>query len=195
VKVFIEKSGNKQINNEDSRQFDQNEDDYDDDLDMIPRRKIKKEADYNDDDDLDVPRPKRVQAVDDDDDDLDVPRPKRVQDVDDNDDLDMIRRKRSTNNDGDLSPVRRRKQSIEDDVDVTKVRQRKTTKEEEYKKAKKEEKLLKYMEWGKGLVQKKERDEKLAEAVYEADKPLARYKDDKDLERLLKEQEREGFFI
>lgn len=53
------------------------------------------------------------------------------------------------------------------------------------------------MEWGKGLVQKKEREEKLQSDLYEADKPLARYKNDQDLERLLKEQEREGeyFFI
>ncbi len=51
------------------------------------------------------------------------------------------------------------------------------------------------MEWGKGLVQQKQRGEKLATDVYEADKPLARYKDDRDLDRLLKQQEREGFFF
>ena len=88
--------------------------------------------------------------------------------------------------------VRRRNKS-EEDIDVNKVRVRKPTKEEVYKKAKKEEKVEKYMEWGKGLVQKKEREQKLASALYEADKPLARYKDDKDLDRLLKEQDREGF--
>lgn len=48
------------------------------------------------------------------------------------------------------------------------------------------------MEWGKGLVQKKQREEKLEDAIYEADKPLARYKSDKDLDVLLKGQEREG---
>lgn len=47
------------------------------------------------------------------------------------------------------------------------------------------------MEWGKGLVQKKEKEEKLKEDLYEVDKPLARYKDDKDLDRVLREQERE----
>jgi pre-mRNA-splicing factor CWC26 len=48
------------------------------------------------------------------------------------------------------------------------------------------------MEWGKGLVQKQQREEKLQNDLYEADKPLARYKDDKDLDILLKKQEREG---
>ena len=48
------------------------------------------------------------------------------------------------------------------------------------------------MEWGKGLVQKQEREEKLENDVYEADKPLARYKNDQDLDKLLKQQEREG---
>ena len=51
---------------------------------------------------------------------------------------------------------------------------------------------MKYMEWGKGLVQKKEREERLEDAAYEADKPLARYKSDQDLDHLLKGQEREG---
>jgi len=40
-------------------------------------------------------------------------------------------------------------------------------------------------------VQKQQREEKLKEAVYEADKPLARYKNDQDLDHLLKKVERE----
>ena len=55
--------------------------------------------------------------------------------------------------------------------------------------------MAKYAEWGKGLVQKQQRDEKLKDAVYESDKPLARYKDDKDLDQLLKKVEREGNLI
>ena len=51
--------------------------------------------------------------------------------------------------------------------------------------------MAKYMEWGKGLVQKREKEKQLEEALYEVDKPLARYKDDKDLDRHLKDQERE----
>ena len=58
-----------------------------------------------------------------------------------------------------------------------------------------EERLAKYMEWGKGLVQKKEKEEKFKDDLYEADKPLARYRNDQDLDKLLKSQERTGLFI
>jgi pre-mRNA-splicing factor CWC26 len=47
------------------------------------------------------------------------------------------------------------------------------------------------MEWGKGMVQKKLRAEKLESDVYEAQKPLARYIDDTDLDKMMREQERE----
>ena len=33
------------------------------------------------------------------------------------------------------------------------------------------------MEWGKGLVQKQKMEERVADAIHEAQKPLARYKD------------------
>jgi pre-mRNA-splicing factor CWC26 len=62
-------------------------------------------------------------------------------------------------------------------------------------KAKKKEKMAKYMEWGKGLTQKREREEKLKNDLYEAEKPLARYKSDKDLEQILKDTEREGYIL
>jgi pre-mRNA-splicing factor CWC26 len=90
--------------------------------------------------------------------------------------------------------VRVKKTFDEEQFDDTKVkyRHKKATKEEEAKKAKEAEIKEKYAEWGKGLVQKKQREEKLNFDVYEADKPLARYKDDRDLESLLKKQEREG---
>jgi pre-mRNA-splicing factor CWC26 len=60
-----------------------------------------------------------------------------------------------------------------------------------YLAGKKEEKLMKYMEWGKGLVQKKERESQLEQDLYEAEKPMARYKNDRDLEEHLKKVERE----
>jgi pre-mRNA-splicing factor CWC26 len=47
------------------------------------------------------------------------------------------------------------------------------------------------MEWGKGLVQKREYEEKIKNALHEFDKPLARYANDQDLDGLLKNQERE----
>ncbi|XP_022235517.1 BUD13 homolog isoform X2 [Limulus polyphemus] len=61
--------------------------------------------------------------------------------------------------------------------------------QEEQKKAEVEEK---YMEWGKGLKQKEQQHLRVEEDLYEMSKPLARYVDDPDLERELKEQEREG---
>ncbi|KAK9885952.1 hypothetical protein WA026_013828 [Henosepilachna vigintioctopunctata] len=57
------------------------------------------------------------------------------------------------------------------------------------KKAENEEK---YSRWGRGLKQVEDAMEKKAEALNEMNKPLARYADDDDLERYLKEQEREG---
>ena len=42
------------------------------------------------------------------------------------------------------------------------------------------------------MAQKQQTREAAADAVYEMSKPLARYRDDEDLERLQREQEREG---
>ncbi|XP_031356532.1 BUD13 homolog [Photinus pyralis] len=50
----------------------------------------------------------------------------------------------------------------------------------------------KYMRWGKGLKQVEDYESKLQDALQEMNKPFARYADDEDLERHLKEQEREG---
>lgn len=49
----------------------------------------------------------------------------------------------------------------------------------------------KFMEWGRGVVQTKETREKVEDYLHEVDKPLARYRDDEDLEKMLKDQERE----
>ncbi|EFN66053.1 BUD13-like protein [Camponotus floridanus] len=50
----------------------------------------------------------------------------------------------------------------------------------------------KYVKWGKGLKQVEDREEKLKNDLYEINKPLARYADDADLDKQLREQEREG---
>ncbi|XP_043261828.1 BUD13 homolog isoform X2 [Colletes gigas] len=50
----------------------------------------------------------------------------------------------------------------------------------------------KYAKWGKGLKQVEDREEKLKDDLYEMSKPLARYADDADLDKTLREQEREG---
>ncbi|KAK2138043.1 hypothetical protein NP493_36g06028 [Ridgeia piscesae] len=49
-----------------------------------------------------------------------------------------------------------------------------------------------YSRWGKGLKQDKMQQEAVTEALREADKPLARYKDDKDRNDMLRNVEREG---
>lgn len=41
------------------------------------------------------------------------------------------------------------------------------------------------------VVQTKETQEKVEDYLHEVDKPLARYRDDEDLEKMLKDQERE----
>ncbi|GAB6028538.1 bud site selection protein [Chamberlinius hualienensis] len=50
----------------------------------------------------------------------------------------------------------------------------------------------KYKQWGKGLKQLEMQKSKLEDDIKEVDKPLARYEGDADLEKMLKEQERDG---
>ncbi|KAL1517240.1 hypothetical protein ABEB36_001029 [Hypothenemus hampei] len=64
--------------------------------------------------------------------------------------------------------------------------------EEEQKRKKELENKEKYEKWGKGLKQIDDANEKLQSELHEMSKPLARYADDEDLEKYLKEQERDG---
>ncbi|EDV22405.1 uncharacterized protein TRIADDRAFT_28663 [Trichoplax adhaerens] len=57
---------------------------------------------------------------------------------------------------------------------------------------KREEEEEKFMEWGKGMTQKKLAEEKLADAAHEINKPFARYADDADLDQQQREAERDG---
>ncbi|XP_029428049.1 BUD13 homolog [Rhinatrema bivittatum] len=57
------------------------------------------------------------------------------------------------------------------------------------KKAKRDEQ---YAQWGKGLAQREQQEHNLQDAVKEMEKPLARYIHDKDLDQMLRDQEREG---
>ncbi|CAK9826402.1 BUD13 homolog [Anthophora retusa] len=50
----------------------------------------------------------------------------------------------------------------------------------------------KYAKWGRGLKQVEDHEERLKDDLYEMSKPLARYADDVDLDKRLREQEREG---
>lgn len=81
------------------------------------------------------------------------------------------------------------------------VRDRKTGKmrnfaeeaEKNYEKQiKQQENEEKYTRWGRGLKQIEDANDKIAEELKEMSKPLARYADDEDLDKYLKEQEREG---
>ncbi|XP_069735459.1 BUD13 homolog [Phaenicophaeus curvirostris] len=49
-----------------------------------------------------------------------------------------------------------------------------------------------YAKWGKGLVQERQQQQNVEDAIKEMQKPLARYIDDEDLDRMLREHEREG---
>ncbi|NXY50399.1 BUD13 protein, partial [Ceuthmochares aereus] len=49
-----------------------------------------------------------------------------------------------------------------------------------------------YAKWGKGLAQGRQQEQNVEDAIKEMQKPLARYIDDQDLDRMLREQEREG---
>ncbi|CAD1479760.1 unnamed protein product, partial [Heterotrigona itama] len=65
-------------------------------------------------------------------------------------------------------------------------------KEEREKQKRQAELDEKYAKWGKGLKQVEDHEEKLKDDLYEMSKPLARYADDADLDKRLREQEREG---
>ncbi|XP_022097623.1 BUD13 homolog [Acanthaster planci] len=58
--------------------------------------------------------------------------------------------------------------------------------------AKKAEEDQKFVEWGKGVAQTARQREFIKDALHEMDKPLARYRDDQDLDDMLKGVEREG---
>ncbi|PKU29195.1 hypothetical protein llap_20501 [Limosa lapponica baueri] len=49
-----------------------------------------------------------------------------------------------------------------------------------------------YAKWGKGLAQGRQQQQNVEDAIKEMQKPLARYIDDEDLDRMLREQERDG---
>jgi pre-mRNA-splicing factor CWC26 len=65
------------------------------------------------------------------------------------------------------------------------INQEELTEEE---KAKKEREDELFNRWGRGVAQVESAENKLADELYEMSKPLARYKDDEDLERMLKER-------
>ncbi|XP_068456838.1 BUD13 homolog [Clinocottus analis] len=74
-----------------------------------------------------------------------------------------------------------------------KKRDLETEREEKKRKAgEKAAKDEKYAQWGRGMAQVQMHQQKLEDAVHEAQKPLARQRDDEDLDRMLREQQRDG---
>ncbi|XP_051494580.1 BUD13 homolog isoform X2 [Apus apus] len=64
--------------------------------------------------------------------------------------------------------------------------------EQRQKEEAKSERDEQYAKWGKGLAQGRQQQQNVEDAIKEMQKPLARYIDDQDLDRMLREQEREG---
>ncbi|KAF5277010.1 hypothetical protein FQR65_LT16089 [Abscondita terminalis] len=84
-------------------------------------------------------------------------------------------------------------QTVLRDRRTGKIRDLKKEEEDKLEKQRQEEiNKEKYSRWGKGLKQVEDYENKLQQDVVEMNKPLARYANDEDLERYLKEQEREG---
>ncbi|XP_038217265.1 BUD13 homolog [Zerene cesonia] len=79
---------------------------------------------------------------------------------------------------------------------VVSRKQKRETSEERQKQTEKAQRQKeldeKYKKWSKGLKQIEAQEERIQHFIHEAAKPLARYKDDRDLENQLKEIERDG---
>ncbi|XP_064207739.1 BUD13 homolog [Anguilla rostrata] len=71
------------------------------------------------------------------------------------------------------------------DIDLEREEQRR-------KAGEKAERDEKYAQWGRGLAQGQMQQQNAVDALREAEKPLARHADDEDLDRMLREQERDG---
>ncbi|XP_049634160.1 BUD13 homolog [Suncus etruscus] len=63
---------------------------------------------------------------------------------------------------------------------------------EQRRKAEDSKREEQYAQWGKGLAQCRQQQQNVEDAIKEMQKPFARYIDDEDLDRMLREQEREG---
>ncbi|XP_063058719.1 BUD13 homolog [Engraulis encrasicolus] len=92
-----------------------------------------------------------------------------------------------------LEEESRNAQTIFRDKSSGKRRDLDAEREEQSRKAGvKAERDEKYAQWGKGLAQSQMQQQNVEDALKEAEKPLARHRDDEELDRMLREQEREG---
>ncbi|KAK7926138.1 hypothetical protein WMY93_008448 [Mugilogobius chulae] len=111
--------------------------------------------------------------------------------------VDVLRREQEENrrrdkNNQPLEDESRNAQTIFRDKSGKK-RDLSTEREEQKKKAGEQAaKDEKYAQWGRGLAQGQMHQQRLEDALLESQKPLARHYDDEDLDKMLREQEREG---
>ena len=84
----------------------------------------------------------------------------------------------------DSKTVRRDKSGRRIDEKLESIKKRKAEEE-------RLEKEEKYARWGKGLAQQDNQQQQIQDEIHEMQKPLARHKDDEDLERMLKMRERD----
>ncbi|ERE75662.1 putative BUD13 isoform 1 [Cricetulus griseus] len=153
------------------------------------------------DSDLSPPRQKQNSGHQDSDSDLSPPRNRQRHRSADSDLSPPRRRQRTKSSDSDLSPPRRsprpgKKFEFAETVFRDKSGRKRNLKLERLEQRRKAEKDSErdelYAQWGKGLAQSRQQQQNVEDAMKEMQKPLARYIDDEDLDRMLREQEREG---
>lgn len=103
------------------------------------------------------------------------------------------------NKDDDSSPPRRRDKSSPPPKHERRPKQESSpppvqpAKSERRRLAEHKEQLAeRYAQWGRGLAQVRQAEEAVKDYLVESEKPLARYRDDQDLDSMLKQREREG---
>nr|CAB3226498.1 BUD13 homolog [Phallusia mammillata] len=193
-----------------------NRHDSDSDLDLT-REKSKRRHDSGSD--LELPRKSASSKRNDSDSDLDLPRPGQKNRKPDSEETHISRKKHGnmmSGGKGGLTSVdslrHEIKQSKKKESDLQELakqykdettvyrergtgKKRNIQKENEQKQEdveKRKQKEEQYDAWGKGMKQSKLRESAIAEALHESSKPLARYNDDEDLDRIRKEAMRDG---
>ncbi|KAM4619820.1 BUD13 homolog [Polymixia lowei] len=111
--------------------------------------------------------------------------------------IDVLRKEREDNkrrekNNQPLEDDSRNAQTVFRDKSGKKRNLDSEREEQKRKAGEKAAKEEKYAQWGKGLAQGQMQQENTAYALHEVEKPLARHRDDEDLDRMLREQERDG---
>ncbi|XP_077975260.1 uncharacterized protein LOC120336929 [Styela clava] len=170
----------------------------------------RKQVERNDSDsDMDLPRPRK--SRNDSDSDLEIPRQKNKGASDSQ----KKRAQMSSGGTGGLTSRHELKKEIEErrkkDSDIDKLARdtrtnatvyrekggkkrdlTKERKEQEEDEKEKQKRMDKYDKWGKGMKQDEMKNYALEDLLHESNKPLARYRDDADLDALQRSQVRDG---